>query len=64
MSAEDVIPEHNKGIQTNTESSIELSSEEEAKDFFKTVKERLLNINAWHQYAGLATADFQLTDQK
>lgn len=63
MSAEEVIPEHNRGIQTNTESSIELSSEEEAKVFFQTVKERLLNINNWHQYAGSATADFQLTDE-
>lgn len=64
MSAEEVIPEHNEGIQTNTESSVELPSEEEAKDFFTTVKERLLAINEWHQYAGSATADFQLTDEK
>jgi hypothetical protein len=64
MSAEEVIPEHNKGIETNTESSVELSSEGEAKDFFKVVKERLLAIDEWHQYAGSATADFQLTDEK
>lgn len=64
MSAEEVIPEHNKGIETNTESSVELSSEEEAKDFFKVVKERLLAIDEWHQYAGSATANFQLTDER
>ena len=64
MSAEEVIPEQNKGIQTNTESSVELSSEEEAKGFFKVAKQRLLAINEWHQYAGSATADFQLTDVK
>lgn len=62
MSAEEVIPKHNNGIQTNTESSVELPSEQEAKNFFTTVKERLLAINEWHQYAGSATADFQLTD--
>ncbi|MBO9684742.1 MAG: hypothetical protein J7502_19080, partial [Flavisolibacter sp.] len=64
MSAEEVIPEHNKGIQTNTESSIELPTEKEAKDFYKIVRERLLHVNEWHQYAGSATADFQLTDDK
>jgi hypothetical protein len=60
---EEIIPEHDKGTQTNTESSIELSSEKEAKDFFKTVRERLLNVNKWHDYAGSASADFQLTDK-
>jgi hypothetical protein len=60
---EEIIPQHDKGTQTNTESSIELSSEKEAKDFFKTVRERLLNVNKWHDYAGSASADFQLTDK-
>jgi hypothetical protein len=64
MNAEDVIPEHSKGIQTDTESSTELSSEEEAKEFFKIVKDRLLSINKWHEYAGSVTAGFQLTDKK
>jgi hypothetical protein len=64
MSAEEMIPEHNEGMQTNTESSIELSTEEEAKDFFNIVKERLLQVNHWHQYGGTGTADFQLTDEK
>lgn len=64
MSAEDVIPENNKGIQTNTESSIELSSDDEAKNFFTVVRERLLAINKWQDYAGSATANFQLTDRK
>jgi hypothetical protein len=60
---EEIIPEQDKGTQTNTESSIEFSSEKEAKDFFKTVKERLLNVNKWHDYAGSASANFQLTDE-
>jgi hypothetical protein len=64
MSAEEVVPENNKGIQTNTESSIEFPTEDEAKDFYKIAKERLLHVNKWHQYAGSATADFQLTDEK
>jgi hypothetical protein len=60
---EEITPKQDKGTQTNTESSIELSSEKEAKDFFKTVKERLLNVNKWHHYAGSASANFQLTDE-
>jgi hypothetical protein len=64
MSAKDVVPEHNDGIQTNTESSIELSTEQEAHEFFDEVKQRLLNVNSWHHYAGSTSADFLLTDDK
>lgn len=64
MSVDKIIPEHNEGIQTNTESSVEMSTEEDAKEFFEKVKQRLLHINNWHQYAGSATADFKLTDEK
>jgi hypothetical protein len=64
MSAKEVVPEHNEGIQTNTESSIELSTEQEAYKFFNEVKQRLLNISSWHQYAGSSSADFLLTDDK
>src|SRR4051812_32960930 len=54
------IPEHQTGIQTNTESSAELDNTEQAIQFYQTVKSRLLNINQWHQLAGSATANFQL----
>jgi hypothetical protein len=64
MNAEEVVPEHNNGIQTNTESSIELSNEQEAQKFYEEAKQRLLTINSWHQYAGNASADFSLTDNK
>ncbi len=64
MNAEEVVPEHNNGIQTNTESSIELSNEKEAQKFYEEAKQRLLTINSWHQYAGNASADFSLTDDK
>ena len=59
-----IIPEHKAGTQTNTESSVELTTEREAKQFFQTVKKRLLNVNDWHDLTGAATADFQLTDEK
>lgn len=55
-------PENEKGIQTNTETSIELADENEAKNFFEAARKRLANVNHWHETAGSATADFQLTD--
>src|SRR5215208_6216106 len=64
MKAEDIIPEHDKGIKTNTESTVELANEEEAKEFYKLVKNRLLNVNKWHDLAGAVSADFHLADKE
>ncbi|HWJ89642.1 MAG TPA: hypothetical protein VNR87_00940 [Flavisolibacter sp.] len=60
---EDLVPEHETGVQTNTESSIECSNEEEATEFFEEVKHRLLHVGGWHGLAGPASATFQLTDE-
>jgi hypothetical protein len=57
-----IIPSQDSGMQTNTESTEELATEKEAKDFYVTVCKRLMDINNWQQYAGKATASFQLTD--
>lgn len=57
------IPQQATGVQTNTETSVELNSINEAKAFYEIVKERLVRINKWHHYAGSLTADFQLTDK-
>jgi hypothetical protein len=57
-----IIPSQDSGIQTNTESTEELATEKEAKEFYVTVCKRLMDINNWQQYAGKATASFQLTD--
>jgi hypothetical protein len=62
-SADEIVPEQHSGVATNTESSVELSSIDEAKSFYEKVKERLLHVNDWHKIAGAATADFQLTDK-
>jgi hypothetical protein len=59
----EIIPEQQTGQSTNTESEVECNTIEEAKAFFRIVKERLLNVNNWHKIAGKATADFQLTDE-
>ena len=64
MSSDNIIPENRQGIQTNTESSIEFSTEKEAKHFFEVVKNRLVDINRWHKLAGKTSASFRLTDHE
>ena len=59
-----LIPDNEEGIQTNTESSVTLNSNQDALIHFKKVIERLLHINRWHDLAGTATANFQLTNNK
>lgn len=61
---EKTIPEHHDGVDVNVEDSVLLSSNEEAKTFFATVKERLLQVNNWKEWAGALSASFQLTDDK
>jgi hypothetical protein len=62
-SENDIVPENQSGVATNTESSVELPSIDEAKSFYEKAKQRLLDVNDWHKIAGAATADFQLTDK-
>lgn len=61
-SAENIVPPQQEGGQTNTEAVEVLPTESDAREFFGVVKNRLLNVNSWHDYAGKGTADFQLTD--
>ena len=46
----------------NVEDSVDLPDEEGAKRFFNVVKNRLLSINRWKEWAGALSADFKLTD--
>lgn len=63
MPSEDLVPEQQSGIETNTEISEKLNSAEEAKSFYEIVKQRLLLVNKWHEVGGSLTAGFQLTDK-
>jgi len=64
MEKPDLIPENQSGTQTNTESSKLLDGKEKATAFYQIAKRRLLNVNQWHDLAGVATASFRLTDEK
>lgn len=58
-----VVPEQHTGQAIDAESSVELKDESAAKAFFNLVKDRLLNVNNWHELAGTLTAEFQLVDK-
>ncbi|HEX8313877.1 MAG TPA: hypothetical protein VF609_02725 [Flavisolibacter sp.] len=60
----ETIPEHNDGVDVNVEDSIALVSEEDARAFFRIVKDRLLKVNQWKEWAGALSAGFQLTNEQ
>ncbi|HEY6977186.1 MAG TPA: hypothetical protein VH396_12910 [Chitinophagaceae bacterium] len=57
-----IIPEHYTGKKTEAEASVTLHNTEEAIIFYKTVKERLLDVNKWHEVAGIISARFYAVD--
>jgi hypothetical protein len=59
-----IIPEQHLGIETNTESERVFESEKQAMEMYGIARERLMQPNQWHDHAGQATADFQLTDHE
>ncbi|MEJ2903572.1 hypothetical protein [Pedobacter panaciterrae] len=56
------VPEQQNGTEMNAVEKVELASVAEAVDFFKIVKERLLDINQWAKIAGTEMSNFYLTD--
>jgi hypothetical protein len=63
METGDLIPQQEKGAQSDTSAVRELESSEAARRFFETVKQRLLHVNGWHERAGTLSARFQLVDE-
>lgn len=61
---EDSIPANEAGTEVNVEDSVTLQNEDEAKLTYGQVRERLLSINSWRNFAGALSADFRLTDEK
>jgi len=57
------VPLQRTGSTMNAVEQVELQTEAEAIHFFKTVKERLLDVNRWKEIAGGAMSDFILTDE-
>lgn len=57
-----IIPQQHTGASSTTKSSHTCKSKEEAVRLFKLASTRLLDVNHWQQFAGKATAQFQLHD--
>jgi hypothetical protein len=56
------VPDQEIGSKMDAVEKIVLGSEAEAIHFFQTVKERLLDVNRWAEFAGGASSDFYLSD--
>lgn len=57
------VPAQETGSEMNAVEKLELATEMEAVHFFRTVKERLLDVNRWTEIAGGSMSDFFLTDE-
>lgn len=64
MEPERTIPAQHEGVEVNVEDSVTLASEEEATNFFGMVKNRLLAVNRWKEWAGALSAGFALTNEQ
>lgn len=60
--ADQHIPEQKLGSYVDVAEQIALSDEATAAAFFYVVKERLLSVNKWSDFAGTAMSAFALTD--
>jgi len=59
----DIIPLQYEGKELQNEAAIEFQHETDAKSFYLAAREKLLEVNEWHNIAGLISARFQVTDQ-
>ena len=57
-----IVPAQYTGRQIEAEASVELKNEIEATAYYDIVKGRLLNVNNWHNIAGIISAKFQLVN--
>jgi hypothetical protein len=57
------IPEQHTGTKTGAKVK-ERTSPESAKMLFARARKRLLDINSWDKYSGIAGANFRLADEK
>lgn len=57
-----VIPEHHDGKIIDVVQTVELETEEEARNFYQSARNHLLEVNGWHSLAGTLSAEFQLVD--
>jgi hypothetical protein len=59
---ENAIPAQEQGNEMNVVDKATFDSLEQASEFYKVVKERLMNVNQWDEISNLPSATFQLCD--
>lgn len=59
-----LIPPNESGKEITASASIELPDTIEAHAMYAIARERLLNVNNWHEIAGTLSADFTVTDEQ
>lgn len=57
-----LIPEQRVGAQKDSRQTVGFESVEAARAFFQIARERLLDVNRWHELCGGPSATFQLRD--
>ena len=59
-----IVPDNTSGIDSDNSFSVTLADDTAAKNLFLQAKQKLLNVNRWHEWSGKGSAVFQLTDEK
>ena len=62
-STEKMVPPQEEGASSDTSAQKILDNLTDAKTFFRSVRERLYNVNEWKKYAGTFTGNFRLHDE-
>lgn len=57
-----IVPLQYAGTKIEVDATVELKNIDEAKAFYNVAKSRLLQVNNWHNVAGIISAKFQLID--
>jgi hypothetical protein len=60
MERENIVPGQHTGKAIDAKASVDFTNQQDAREFFNMVKQRLLDVNNWHNIAKSLSAKFQL----
>jgi hypothetical protein len=58
----EIVPQQQEGTKKDIDHSITAQSDEEAVELFNIARNRLVDVNHWHELCGITSANFTLTD--
>jgi hypothetical protein len=58
-----IVPSQKTGAKKDIEHIVMAADENDARKLFMIARNRLVDVNHWHEYSGSLSATFQLTDQ-